>query len=35
MQEQSVGYKIVRVVVGIVVFAFIVWIWTCLWVPLS
>jgi hypothetical protein len=35
MQKQIMGYRVVRAVVGIVVFALVAWIWACLWVPLS
>ena len=34
MQGRIEGYGIVRAVVGIVAFALVAWVWTCLWVPL-
>jgi hypothetical protein len=35
MQGRIVGYGIVRAVVGVVVFALMIWIWACLWIPPS
>ena len=32
MCEQTLGHRVIRVVLGIVVFALIVGLWACLWV---
>jgi hypothetical protein len=35
MQRQIDGHRIFQAVVGIVIFALVIWVWVCLWVPLS